>query len=160
MWLTLRGNTREDSPQPPSPQHLRRHSIPFPSFPISYIVLPKTPLKVAGLQGGNTAQGRDSPSQTVLHILCSLISTDKTWPPCTSEHLWAGGEGDVTEMALHNREEARQTRHEARWLVGKTFLKEKKSPTSNFLEERKQNQTIYPVLSKHKGKRRCKNISL
>lgn len=76
MWLTLRCENRED-PTTPHPLSTlagtQVWSFPSPhssSFLASYF---QNPLKVAGLQGGDTAQGRDSPSQTVLHIFCSLL---------------------------------------------------------------------------------------
>lgn len=92
---SLTASTQQAPPQAFSPAPASTHTS-------------QTPLsKVTCSQGKALAQGEAGPSQTVLHILCSLlvISTDKRGrlvPLSTSEP----GER-VTEMALHREGEER-----------------------------------------------------
>ena len=136
---------REDSTLSPiasAPWQARDYRLSFPIIPYLYTSYFQTPFK-GGLapREGIQLRAGTAPSQTVLHILCSLllISTDKLG------HLvpLSWGRGDITEMALHHGVwGGRLDRHATRQddLQGKYFLKSfqfcgrEKSKTKRFIQ--------------------------
>lgn len=155
---------REDSTLSPiasAPWQARDYRLSFPIIPYLYTSYFQTPFK-GGLapREGIQLRAGTAPSQTVLHILCSLllISTDKLGHlvPLSTSELGDGRHNRNGTSSWGGGREARQTCHKARWLAGKIFFK--KLPIS--WKREKQNQTIYPVLSKHRGQRKDVRIYL
>lgn len=100
---------REDStisPMASAPKQALTIGFPSPWFPNSTHLTSKPHSKVAWLPGKglSSGQGKDGPQPDgIAHSLFLTFNLNwQTWASRTSEHLWAWGEGDVTEMALHH----------------------------------------------------------